>query len=399
MRRTTGLLLTVSWMALGCGEQADGDGQQFAPYDGGPPDAAAPVTPDAAPPLTFEPPNTLTVATYNVENLFDLVDDPNADEGEFTPGRPTWDANRLARRLTDLADAFTAIAADVVLVNEVENLEVLTQLRDAIRTGGGPVYPYLAIAPSRDPRGIDVSLLSRYPVVLQLGRPINRAHTCTHVETGEQTTLDGAWPEARPILQVELNLDADPEADLVLLGNHWKAKGRGSFPCDDEAHRLRSGLHLRALIETLAAARPEMGLIALGDFNTWDFEPPLADALDARLDLEAQALLFNAWGDAGVSERNTRNDNDWNRATNSTYQFDGVWSRLDHILLSRGLLDGRAGWRLAAGSVESVADPRFLGPGGAPRSWSSETGAGYSDHLPVRLTLTRVPQAAGAQAE
>ena len=83
MRRTTGLLLTASWMALGCGEQADGDGQQFAPYDGGPPDAAAPVTPDATPPLTFEPPNTLTVATYNVENLFDLVDDPNADEGEF----------------------------------------------------------------------------------------------------------------------------------------------------------------------------------------------------------------------------------------------------------------------------------------------------------------------------
>jgi predicted extracellular nuclease len=390
MRRSPSPVLALLGLMVGCSAQTEDGDPQFAPYDGGPLDAAAPASPDAVSTPEFEPPNTLTVATYNVENLFDLVDDPNAEEGEFTPGR-TWDANRLGRRLTDLADAFTAIAADVVLVNEVENLEVLTQLRDAIRAGGGPAYPYLAIAPSRDPRGIDVSLLSRYPVLLQLGRPINRAHTCTHVETGEPTTLDGAWPEARPILQVELNLDADPEADLVLLGNHWKAKGRGSFPCDDDAHRLRSGLHLRALIETLAAARPEMGLIALGDFNTWDFEAPLAEALDARLDLEAQALLYNAWGDAGVLERNTRNDNDWNRPANSSYQFDGVWSRLDHILLSGSLLDGRAGWRLASGSVESVADPRFLGPGGAPRSWSSETGAGYSDHLPVRLRLTRVP--------
>jgi hypothetical protein len=226
-------------------------------------------------------------------------------------------------------------------------------------------------------------------VTTQLGRPINSRFECTHVETGMPFTLDGSWPEARPVLQVELELDGDAEPDLVLLGNHWKAKGRGSFPCTDEAHRLRAAEHLRALVEDLSAARPGVGVVALGDFNTWDFEPPLADVLQARLDLTADALLYNAWGDAGVLERNTRNDNAWNRPTNSSYQFSGIWSRLDHVLITRPLLTGEGGWRLVRGSVASLADRRLLGPDGAPRSWTASTGAGYSDHLPVFMRLER----------
>jgi len=383
---------TLSWLAgflvAACDEPATEAPTVFAAFDVGVPtaDARTMATP---PPLGFAPPSGLTVATYNVENLFDLVDDPQTDEGEFTPGTPTWDAARLSRRLTDLGQAFALLNADVVVVNEVENLDVLEQLRDAIRGAGGPAYPHLAIAPSRDPRGIDVSLLSRFPVTTQLGRPINSRFECTHVETGMPFTLDGSWPEARPVLQVELELDGDAQPDLVLLGNHWKAKGRGSFPCTDEAHRLRAAEHLRALVEDLSAARPDVGIVALGDFNTWDFEPPLADVLQARLDLTADALLYNAWGDAGVLERNTRNDNAWNRPANSSYQFSGTWSRLDHVLITRPLLTGEAGWRLVRGSVASLADRRLLGPDGAPRSWTASTGAGYSDHLPVFMRLER----------
>ena len=390
LRRAAPLSWLPALFAVACGEPAAVAPTVFAAYDLGPP-AADVDAPSTTPTPRFTPPNALTVATYNVENLFDLVDDPDADEGEFTPGTSTWDAARLARRLTDLAQAFTLLNADVVVVNEVENLDVLEQLRDAIRGAGGPEYAHLAIAPSRDPRGIDVSLLSRYPVAAQLGRPINTRYECTHVETGQPFTLDGSWPEARPVLQVELELDGDAEPDLVLLGSHWKAKGRGSFPCTDETHRLRAAAHLRALVEAHAADHPQTGLIALGDFNTWDFEPPLADVLQARLDLTADALLYNAWGDAGVLERNTRNDNAWNRPNNSSYQFSGTWSRLDHLLITRPLLTGESGWLLVRGSVGSLADRRLLGPDGAPRSWTPSTGAGYSDHLPVLMRLERTP--------
>lgn len=363
------------------------DGGTPPTADGAPPLADAEPTPDAAP---FDPPTELVLATYNVQNLFDLIDDPQTDEGEFTPSAGGWNAARLATRLDHLGRAFAEIDADVVAVNEVENEEVLRQLRDAVRAAGGPHYPYLALAPSRDPRGIDVALLSRFPVVRAFGRPINRRHECEGAN-GRQV-LDGSRPEARPILQAELDLSGDGAADLVALVGHWKAKSGEAFPCHDEAHRLRAALQTRELVDELVAADPARPVVALGDLNTHEFEPPLRDALAARLDLdEVQAAgdLYNAWGDAGVDPGRTTNSNQWNDARNSSYNFRGDWTRLDHLLLSGNLRPdgGEAAWRFVPGSMESVHAPFLLDERGRPAAWSFEAGSGYSDHLPIRLRL------------
>lgn len=353
-----------------------------------PPSGGGHGGPDAQVFAPFEPPIALVVATYNVENLFDLTDDPDHDEGEFTPGTGTWNAARLADRLGRMARVFADLGADVVSVNEVENEAILGQLRDAIVDAGGPRYSYLAVANSRDPRGIKPAVLSRYPITRSLGRPINRAHDCLATENRQPITLDGSDPEARPIFQVEINVDADPDADLVLLANHWKAKGRTSYPCDDDEHRLRSGLHLRDLILQLQTESPDRDFVALGDFNTFEFEAPLADGVEAELDFDAPAALYNAWGDAGVIAGRQTNDNRWNSIDNSSYQFDGDWTRLDHIVLSASLLTGAHGWRLERGSVSSFHAPYMIS-NGRPDSWDGRDGSGYSDHLPVRLRLVR----------
>lgn len=349
------------------GTPAGGAGGEFAPFD---------------------PPQVLTVGTYNVENLFDLVDDPSHDEGEFTPGSASWTPARLADRMGRMARVFADLQADIISVNEVENEAVLTQLRDTIADAGGPHYPYLAVSNSSDPRGIKPSVLSRYPILRSFGRPINRAHDCLATEDRQPITLDGSEPEARPIFQVEINVDADPEADLVLLANHWKAKGRTSYPCDDDEHRLRSGLQLHDLMLQLEAETPGRDVIALGDFNAFEFEPPLKDGVQASLDLGADADIYDAWADAGVTAAHTSNSNRWNTIDNSSYQFSGDWTRLDHILLMRGLVRGTNGWRLERGSMGSF-HPAYLLSGGRPNSWNTSSGGGYSDHLPVRLRLVR----------
>lgn len=393
------LLPLLALSAAGClqPEQNEESPPQYPDWDtsvggsggGAPPVGGAPASgPDAAVFEPFDPPNALTVATYNVENLFDLVDDPTHDEGEFTPGTATWNASRLADRLGRMAQVFHDLGADIVLVNEVENLEILTQLRDAIGDLGGPRYPYLAVANSTDPRGIKVSAMSRYPITRSFGRPINREHECVATEDGRITTLDGREPEARPIFQVEINIDADADADLVLLGNHWKAKGRRSWPCDDDEHRLRSGRQLREVMLQLTAEDPERDYIALGDFNAFEFEAPLKLGVQVELDLSADADIYDAWGDAGVVSAHTRNSNEWNDIDNSSYQFDGDWTRLDHILLGRSLVTGANGWRLVAGSMGSFHADYML-RGGAPDSWDARDGSGYSDHMPVRLRLNR----------
>jgi endonuclease/exonuclease/phosphatase family metal-dependent hydrolase len=336
----------------------------------------------------FDPPSRLTIATYNVENLFDLTDDPSHDEGEFTPGTATWNAARLADRMARMARVFKDLNADIVSVNEVENELVLGQLRDAIVDAGGPNYPYLAVSNSSDPRGIKPAVLSRYPITRSFGRPINRAHDCLSTEEQRPITIAGSDPEARPIFQVEINVDAEPAADLVLLANHWKAKGRTSYPCNDDEHRLRSALQLRELMLELEAADQDRDVLALGDFNSFEFEPPLAEGLQVSLDLSVTADIYDAWADAGVIGGRQTNDNRWNNIDNSSYQFSGDWTRLDHILLMHSLVQGTNGWHLERGSVGSFHAPYML-TGGRPDSWDARDGSGYSDHLPVRLTIVR----------
>jgi predicted extracellular nuclease len=355
--------------------------------DTGVSDAASPA--DAAP---VEAPPRLRIAQYNVENLFDLVDDPSVDEGEFTPAPGRWDGPRLAARLERMGRTFAAIDADVVSICEIENEDILRQLRDAIADAGGPRYDYVAEAPSRDPRGIDVGLLSRYPIVQQLGRPINVRHDCQG--PNGPVTLDGSRPEARPILQVDLNVAGDSRPELTVLVNHWKSKRDGSYPCDDSEHRLRSAAQVVEIVHSILADHPERGIVVTGDFNTYEFEAPFAEVMQAQLDAGAvhgPDGLFDTWGAApGVIPGRMTNSNVWNNVGNSSYAFHGDWSRLDHLVVNGNLLaEGRSGWRFVPDSVASV-HPDFLLDRGVPQAYDAGSGEGYSDHLPVRIELERV---------
>lgn len=97
-------------------------------------------------------PQYIRVGTYNVENLFDNVDDPHkADD----PGPPV-------ERLEALAAVIKAIDCDVLALQEVENLSVLRRFNAEYLAG---LYPEQVLVEGNDPRGIDVAVLSKLPVV------------------------------------------------------------------------------------------------------------------------------------------------------------------------------------------------------------------------------------------
>lgn len=353
-----------------------------------PPVDLGPPAPDAAP---FDVPERITLAGYNVHNLFDLVDDPRTDEGEFTPGSQ-WNATDLALRVRDLARVFVALDADVVAVVEIESEAALTTLRDAITTAGGPVYPWLAVSTTGDGRGIRLGVLSRLPLGQVGARPVNRVHMCQGDEG--PVTLDGSQPEARPIFQVELALGDTPAKRPILLINHWKARLE-SYPCVADEHRLRAALQLRDVVDQLIAQAPDRPVVAMGDFNTFEFEAPIRNALGAVLDpalLERPGDLYNSWGDAGVQLFNA-NDNRRNNATNSSYAFRGDWTRLDHILLTANLEpdSGTAGWRRVPGSGGNIHNDFLFDGRGYPLVWEMRGASGYSDHLPVHVVLEQRP--------
>lgn len=106
-----------------------------------------------------------TIAFYNVENLFDTVNDPDTYDDDFTPqGKKAWTINRYKNKLGKIAKAISEIGKEetglppsIVGLAEVENKQVL---QDLIQVSHLQKEPYKFVHfDSKDERGIDVALL------------------------------------------------------------------------------------------------------------------------------------------------------------------------------------------------------------------------------------------------
>ena len=73
-------------------------------------------------------------------------------------------------------------------------------------------------------------------------------------------------------------------------------------------------------------------------------------------------------------------------AAGCSYVHEGREERIDGFLLGPGLLDGEG---LSLSAFAPMDEAFLLGSDGAPRAWSSSSGSGYSDHLPLLLELSR----------
>ena len=75
----------------------------------------------------------MMIGFYNVENLFDIYDDPNTFDEEFTPfGKKKWDNERYQRKIEDIssviADFSNKTNPTLMGLAEVENFDVIKDL-------------------------------------------------------------------------------------------------------------------------------------------------------------------------------------------------------------------------------------------------------------------------------
>ena len=328
--------------------------------------------------IVLPAPDQVSVATYNVQNLFDFNDDPDHDEGEYTPNVAQWSRETYDAKLSALAEVFILIDADIITLQEVESEDALSDLAEVILSKGGKDYRYQGISSSRDPRGIALGVLSIYPFDREIGRPISTSIDCVNGDS-----LDGSRPEARPIYEINFWSDGTGigEQSLTLLVNHWKSRASGDYPCQVREHHERGARQIRDLINSWLNENPNRAVIVLGDFNAEENETSLSQSIDAYINpAEVNGFaLYNLWGELGVSASSNNN------ATNSTYRYDGNWFRLDHIMISPSIMNnGNGPWRLDNFSL--IRDAQLF-RNGSPNSWSNQYRSGYSDHLPLRVSL------------
>ena len=106
-----------------------------------------------------------TIAFYNVENLFDTINDPHKFDDDRTPeGADRWTSKvyndhvqKIAKVISEIGSDVTHHAPDIVGLAEIENEAVVA---DLINTEYLKKYNYgIVHYESPDARGVDVALI------------------------------------------------------------------------------------------------------------------------------------------------------------------------------------------------------------------------------------------------
>lgn len=304
--------------------------------------------------------NLQTIAFYNLENLFDLIDDPYTNDNDFLHSSvKKWTPKRYNNKLRKLGYAISNIGRNetgkhpaIVGLAEVENDKVI---EDLLASQHLEEFNYGFIHyNSPDERGIDVALIYD-----RLAFEVTDSEKLRI----EIETLDGDPDYTRDILCVSGFLDGEK---IHVIVNHWSSKREGEQ--ETEYKRLIASNKVGETISNLKAEDNDARIIVIGDFNDEPNSKSIMELVDGY-------DLYNPMATLRSFSRGTTKHN-------------GKWCLFDQIFFTANF------FKSSADKFEffkaDIFDEDFLklfnGPyKGAPfRTYvGKKYKGGYSDHFPV----------------
>lgn len=312
----------------------------------------------------------ITIMSWNVENLFDGNDD-GTEYREFDPGKGNWDTARYHTRLSAVGRVITEFSdplPDIICLQEIEHRGVVEDLLKWNLKQYG--FNYFAV--TDDPESaIQIGIVSRMPI--------------TRVKVHSASGVSGY--RLRPILEVEILLGGE---SVIVINNHWKSRIGG--PDVTEPARIESARVVRKIISRIHAENPEILIVCAGDLNENADEYERTGELYPTALIPASISNEDTLGVTGLSSAaeggvlyNPWLDDNETYAADGSYFFRNIWCTLDHIMVSGTAFDD-VGWEFL--SFRPMVHPELLSKSGTPVSWDIRSGEGYSDHLPLFLTLS-----------
>ncbi len=228
-----------------------------------------------------------TIATQNMENFFDLVNDPGRDDSaleDYVPDRQE-DYERRLRKLSEQVRVVLG-APDILAIQEIENARVMNDLILQIHADD-PALRYVGcFQEGNDDRGIDNAFIVRADRVNLL--------TCERLPGSLTATapLSGQRLFGRPPLVLEAELLADPAVRITLVNLHIKSLS-GAETEIVQARRMAQALMVAEYVQALLDEDPQRHVVVLGDLNAFEFSDGLVDVQGILMgDVDpAQALL------------------------------------------------------------------------------------------------------------
>jgi endonuclease/exonuclease/phosphatase family metal-dependent hydrolase len=322
--------------------------------------------------------DTIAVAFWNLENLFDVVDDPDKSDEEFLPsGNKEWMQERLDTKMYNLARVIRSMnndkSPDILGVCEVEHQHLLDSLIVKFLSD----KPYsIAYLESPDGRGIDNGLIYNSELFSLL------------FVKGDTVRLDDSYP-TRLILYAGL---LSRENDTIhIYVNHWPSRRGGES--QSEPNRIRAAENLRGSVEGNFSISPESKIIIMGDFNDEPNNISLLNFLKA-VPLYCDSILNVS---LDIPELFNLSYPAFTEGLGS-YKYRDDWNMLDQIIVSGSLLDNE-NFTYVCSSYEVYKPYIMVTRSGKyegtpfPTYGGSMYLGGYSDHFPViaKFRLRREP--------
>jgi endonuclease/exonuclease/phosphatase family metal-dependent hydrolase len=315
--------------------------------------------------------DTLFVAHWNLENLFDTVDDPKTFDEEFLPnGQKEWTPERLDKKLYNLSRVIRSMnndrGPDILGVCEVEHEALLDTMCSRYLSDKKYDIAYLE---SPDERGIDnglifnsnkLSLISVEGLTVDLG-------------TGDQTRL---------ILFAKLLLDKIDTLNCFV--DHWPSRRGGQS--ESEWARIKAAQTLRKTVDDLLNKNKNSNIIIVGDFND---EP---NNISITENLRGKEFICDSVKTENLIEDKTSDlfnlaYKSWANG-NGSYFYRDNFNMLDQIIVSKSMLIGNE-LNYICNSFEVYKPEMMVTRTGKykgapfPTYGGSRYLGGYSDHFPV----------------
>lgn len=312
------------------------------------------------------------VAFYNLENLFDTINNSKILGEEFTPRGPIkWDTHKYYSKLKNMSYAISQIGleysptgAAIIGVSEIENRTVLEDLikqPDLVKRGYEIVH-----YDSPDLRGVDVGLLYNPAQFVVTNSKSYRLHTTdTAFFTRDQLMVSGYLLGEK----------------VHVIVNHWPSRSGGEMR--SQPKRNAAAALTRSIADSLFRVDPKARIIIMGDLNDDPFNDSCAKILGAKKnmkDLKEGELYNTLWKtlDKGIG----------------SLAYNDQWNLFDQIIISNELANGDRSklklWKAQVFNRSFLIQQEGRYKGSPLRTQAGGVWLnGYSDHLPTLIYLIK----------
>ncbi|WP_411894116.1 endonuclease/exonuclease/phosphatase family protein [Winogradskyella sp. A2] len=318
-----------------------------------------------------------TVAFYNLENLFDTINDPL----KYDEASPIMElkANRseiyrkkiknMARVISNIGNDMANNSPAVIGVCEIENRKVLEDLvNDPLLLSKD--YGIIHFE-GPDRRSIDVALLYQK----ELFQPVE--------SSSHELLIYDDLTRKRVFTRDQLLVSGKLDGDLIhIIVNHWPSRSGGE--ARSRSKRVGAAKLNKRIIDSLQSIDPYAKILTMGDLNDDPTNDSVKEVLKAKKDKKKVPLkgIYNPF-EKMFTEKGY-----------GTTAYRDAWSLFDQIMVTKPLIESDYSsyrfWKAGIYNKAYLSNKRGRWEGYPFRSFADGGFTdGFSDHFPVYIYLIK----------